>query len=68
MNFPQVQSLYYLTLQRDGEPGEGSAFATPQEIQHSLNAKAVTLHSKIRYRFSKKLENGPAPLRVCLIY
>jgi DNA-directed RNA polymerase subunit beta' len=59
-----VLGLYYLTLQRDGEPGEGSAFATPQEIQHSLNAKAVTLHSKIRYRFSKKLENGQTETRI----
>ncbi len=45
-----VLGLYYSTLMRDGEPGQGMAFADIGELEHALNAKAVTLHTKIRGR------------------
>ena len=45
-----VLGLYYLTLERDGEPGQGMMFGNLAEIQHALNAKAVTLHTKIKAR------------------
>lgn len=45
-----VLGLYYLTLVRDGEPGEGMAFANVGEIEHALHAKVVTLHTKIKGR------------------
>jgi DNA-directed RNA polymerase subunit beta' len=45
-----VLGLYYATLMRDGEPGQGMAFADMGEIEHALAAKAITLHSKIRGR------------------
>ncbi len=55
-----VLGLYYLTLDRDGEPGQfrrgpkgepiGGAYADMGEIEHALAAKAVTLHAKIKGR------------------
>jgi DNA-directed RNA polymerase subunit beta' len=45
-----VLGLYYVTLERDGEPGQGMAFANMGEIEHALAAKAITLHTKIKGR------------------
>ncbi len=45
-----VLGLYYLTMQLDNEPGEGMCFVNSSEMNHALHAKAVTLHSKIKYR------------------
>ena len=45
-----VLGLYYVSLMRDGEPGEGMAFANMGEIEHALHAKAVTLHTRIKGR------------------
>ena len=53
-----VLGLYYSTLMRDGEPGQGMAFADMGEIEHALEAKAVTLHSKIKGRAWTFDENG----------
>src|SRR3974377_457860 len=44
-----VLGLYYLTLVRDGEPGQGMAFSNLGEIEHALFSKSVTLHSRIKY-------------------
>jgi DNA-directed RNA polymerase subunit beta' len=46
-----VLGLYYLSLAMDGEPGEGMLFGNVAEIHHALDAKAVTLHAKIKGRF-----------------
>src|SRR5207248_3268775 len=46
-----VLGLYYLTLMREGEPGEGKIFGDMAEIEHALAEKAVTLHSRIKYRW-----------------
>ncbi len=46
-----VLGLYYLTLMRDNEPGEGKAFGGVAEIQHALDNGIVTLHSKIKGRY-----------------
>ncbi|MGB8276801.1 MAG: DNA-directed RNA polymerase subunit beta' [Methylovirgula sp.] len=45
-----VLGLYYLTLMRDGDPGQGMLFANMGELEHAIHAKAVTLHSKIKGR------------------
>ena len=47
-----ILGLYYLTLQLDGEPGEGMVFADVAEVMHALNEKVVTLHSKIKARLT----------------
>ena len=47
-----VLGLYHLSLEREGEPGEGMAFVGIGEIEHALAKGAVTLHSKISTRWT----------------
>jgi DNA-directed RNA polymerase subunit beta' len=53
-----VLGLYHITMQRDGEPGEGMAFTSVGEIEQALAAKAVTLHTKIKARFETVDQQG----------
>jgi DNA-directed RNA polymerase subunit beta' len=53
-----VLGLYYLTMEAPAEQGEGSLFGTVAEIQHALDAKAVSLHAKIRARVSAYDDSG----------
>jgi DNA-directed RNA polymerase subunit beta' len=56
-----VLGLYYLSLARDNEPGQGKTFGNMSSIEHALNAKVITLHTKIKYRFDGVDEkNQPA--------
>ena len=47
-----VLGLYYITLARDGEPGEGMVFGNMGEIEQALENKVVTLHTKIKARYN----------------
>ena len=53
-----VLGLYYLTMCREGEPGEGMAFVDVGEIQQALDAGVVTLHSRIQARYQGIDEEG----------
>ncbi|MEM9726226.1 MAG: DNA-directed RNA polymerase subunit beta', partial [Pseudomonadota bacterium] len=53
-----VLGLYYLSLEKQGEPGEGMAFASMSEVEHALQAGLVTLHSKVSMRYERMDENG----------
>ncbi len=53
-----VLGIYYLSIEAEGMPGEGSIFSGIEEIQHALHAGVVHLHSKIKARFSGVDENG----------
>jgi len=53
-----VLGLYYLSLDRDGEPGEGMLFADMAEVHQALEVGAVTLHSKIIARVPQTDEQG----------
>ena len=53
-----VLGIYYMTMQRDNEPGEGMVFTDEAEIEHALNAGAVTLHAKVKARYHTVDENG----------
>jgi DNA-directed RNA polymerase subunit beta' len=53
-----VLGLYYLSLMREGEPGEGKIFGDIAEIEHALHQKTITLHSKIKYRWTGIDEKG----------
>ena len=53
-----VLGLYYVTMERDGEPGEGMTFADVGEIYHALEAGAVTLHAKVKARYWTVDEQG----------
>jgi len=46
-----VLGLYYLTMEIPGAKGEGMAFTNVSEIEHALNAGALSLHAKIKCRF-----------------
>src|SRR6202035_4234693 len=43
---------------RDNEPGQGKTFGDMATIEHALNAKVITLHSKIKFRFDGVDETG----------
>ncbi len=59
-----VLGLYYLSLVKDGEPGEGKNFANLGEIDAALDAGVVTLHSKIKARYTEMNEAGETITRV----
>lgn len=53
-----VLGLYYITMDKEGEPGEGKVFGSLEEIEHALNAGVVTLHTKIKARWNTVDVNG----------
>src|SRR5271154_6023292 len=59
-----VLGLYHLSLAKDGEPGEGKAFADIGEIEAALEAGVITLHAKIRARYAEADEDGVVRTRV----
>jgi len=59
-----VLGLYYLSLAMDGQPGEGMIFRDMGEINHALNAKVVSLHSKIKCRYDTVDEEGEPVTRL----
>ncbi|HEY9090085.1 DNA-directed RNA polymerase subunit beta' [Parasphingorhabdus sp.] len=53
-----VLGIYYLTMDRKGEPGEGMLLADMAEVHQALEIGAVTLHSKITTRVPQTDEEG----------
>ncbi|MBE0581163.1 DNA-directed RNA polymerase subunit beta', partial [Devosia sp.] len=53
-----VLGLYYLSLMNENEPGQGMAFSSYAELEHALDNKVVTLHTKIKGRVTAWDENG----------
>ncbi len=53
-----VLGLYYLTIARDGMPGEGMIFRGPGEIQHAITEGHLHLHAKIKCRYHYVDEEG----------
>ena len=53
-----VLGLYYLTLERAGELGEGSIFSSIEEIEQALLQKTVSLHANITARYEAVDDNG----------
>lgn len=43
-----VLGIYYLSLQREGEKGEGMAFSSLGEVEYALNEGVVSMHAKIQ--------------------
>ena len=54
-----VLGSYYLTLEKDGELGEGKVFRDENEALMAYDAKAVSLHAKIKVRRTMEV-NGEA--------
>ncbi|HEY9217791.1 MAG TPA: DNA-directed RNA polymerase subunit beta' [Phenylobacterium sp.] len=73
-----VLGLYYLSLVKDGEPGEGKVFADLGEIEAALDADVVTLHSKVRCRYTemdaegnlvtKVIETSPGRMKIAALF
>src|SRR5712672_2774069 len=53
-----VLGLYYLSIMREGLPGEGKIFGDMAELEHALHSKVIHLHSKIKYRWEGADESG----------
>ena len=53
-----ILGLYYLTIQLDGQKGEGMIFRGVGEIQHALENKIVSLHAKVKCRYRTIDEEG----------
>src|ERR1700752_3136689 len=53
-----VLGLYYVSIMREGLPGEGKRFGEMAELEHALHAKVIHLHSKIKYRWDVTGEDG----------
>ncbi|MBU3076701.1 DNA-directed RNA polymerase subunit beta' [Sphingomonas quercus] len=53
-----VLGLYYLSMEKQGEPGENMLLADMIEVHQALNAGAVTLHTKITSRVPQTDEQG----------
>jgi DNA-directed RNA polymerase subunit beta' len=58
-----VLGLYYLSMDREGEPGEGKILADINEVHQALHVGAVTLHSKITTRVPQTDEAGQQYMR-----
>jgi len=53
-----VLGLYYLSMEREGEPGEGMLLADMAEVHQALFIGAVTLHTKVVSRVPQTDEKG----------
>ncbi|MEE1353866.1 MAG: DNA-directed RNA polymerase subunit beta' [Acutalibacteraceae bacterium] len=51
-----ILGSYYLTLDKDGEPGEGRAFRDVNEAQMAFEEGTITYHSKIYVRMTKVID------------
>ncbi|MEM9014282.1 MAG: DNA-directed RNA polymerase subunit beta' [Pseudomonadota bacterium] len=56
-----VLGLYYITMEKENEPGEGMVFGTIEEIDHALDAGVVSLHAKVKARWNTVDADG-API------
>src|SRR6516165_10364424 len=53
-----VLGLYYVSIMREGLPGEGKIFGDMAELEHALHSKVIHLHTKIKYRWEGTDETG----------
>ncbi len=53
-----VLGLYYLTIEAEGEKGEGMAFVDLGEIEQALDAGIVSMHAKVQARYHTVDEAG----------
>src|ERR1700760_308834 len=58
-----VLGLYYLSIVREGLPGEGKIFGDMAELEHALHSKVIHLHTKIKYRWEGIDETGKVSKR-----
>ena len=51
-----VLGSYYLTIEKENQPGEGKVFADMDEVLMAYNEGIVGLHSKIKVRIKKEID------------
>ena len=59
-----VLGIYYLTLDKENEPGEGMVISNVAEALHAIDHGVLTLHSKIKTRIRYVNEDGSDEMRV----
>jgi DNA-directed RNA polymerase subunit beta' len=52
-----ILGCYYLTLERDGEKGEGRIFSSFDEVLLALESKDISRHAQVKVRYSGPLMN-----------
>ena len=58
-----ILGLYYLSILREGQPGEGMIFGSIEEVDHALHAGLVNLHTKITARIEQIDDEGQSVLK-----
>ena len=58
-----VLGLYYLSMMKEKEPGEGMLLSDMAEVHQALDSGAVTLHTKVISRVPQTDENGKQYLK-----
>ena len=53
-----ILGLYFMTMERDNEKGEGMEFADKTEVLMALNTNVISLHAKIKARMNYPSEDG----------
>jgi len=53
-----ILGLYYVSMEREGMKGEGTVFASIDEMEHALTAGEVHLHAKVTARIKQIDEEG----------
>jgi DNA-directed RNA polymerase subunit beta' len=53
-----ILGIYYITMEREGEIGEGMVFSSIGEIEYALENKVVSLHAKVKARYYQTQSDG----------
>jgi DNA-directed RNA polymerase subunit beta' len=56
-----IIGLFWLTTDREGEPGEGRAFSSPAEAIMAFDMGAISLQSKVKIRFTDAVVEDVEP-------
>ncbi|NLY18268.1 MAG: DNA-directed RNA polymerase subunit beta' [Clostridiaceae bacterium] len=51
-----VLGCYYLTIEKDGDKGEGKAFSSPEEAVIAYETGVISLHARIKVKVSKVID------------
>ena len=58
-----VLGLYHITMEREGEKGEGMVFSSIGEIEQALESKSASLHARVRARYHTVDADGKPVVR-----
>jgi len=54
-----IIGAYYLSADRDGEPGENRVFSSAEEVLKAYDANVISIHAKVKVRGLKRFEEEP---------